>query len=468
MPTTNKFWAGTADSFNAAVAGMEKAQAFISMGGDAPDLPSLWGKQDGLAVIDISGATVSGSSGFGRFFGVIGYDDIRAAIVEAVSDPEVKSVLLHINSGGGAVMGASDLNQFIAKVCKSKPMATYSDGILASAAYWYGCATGNISASSTSIVGSLGVLSTHVERSVQLANDGVKVTVVRAGKYKALTNSVEPLSEEGLAGMQTQVNALYDIFMTDVAKCRKTTVSSVDSEMGQGREFIGKASVAVGLVDKIANYDQAIAAAKTLDSSVSMVNNPSKPKGSNMKATLTEAQLAALAAGATLEAVTAATVTDEVITPAPAAAVTEPDAVPAAAPAPAAIVEGNATAVLADPAVVALLQAQLATASDALVASKVETATFKAQVDAHKATHDGLLAIARASIGKMSIALGGNASTAANLDATAAVAEYSRVIEVFNSKFKVGGVAATAQATSKSEIQLSPLQMAMIQAANGK
>lgn len=463
MPTSNKFWAGSAESFNAVVAGMERAQAVAMMGAGAPELPPIWAKADGVAVVDISGSMVSGSAGYGRFFGVLGYDDIRAAVVEAANDPEVKSILLHINSGGGAVAGASDLNKFIAKVNKFKPIASYTDGMMASAAYWIGCATTSITASSTAIVGSLGILSVHTERSAQLKAEGISVTVVRAGKYKALANSVEPLSEAALAEVQGQVNALYDIFMADVAVSRGVSASTVDTQMGQGKEFLGKSALAAGLVDKIATYDQSINDTKKLDKSAGMSNNPSKPKGTNMKANLTEAQLAALAAGATLEAVTANTVT-AVITPVAAAAVepvvtTEPAAVTAAVT--------SAATTTSEPTALSVVQAQLITANDALVASKVEAATFKAQAEAQKVTHDGLLAIARAAIGKMNVALGGSAETVAALDASSAIAEYSRISEVFTSKFKVGGVAATAQADKKDAVRIAPFQYAMIQAAQG-
>jgi hypothetical protein len=65
----------------------------------------------------------------------------------------------------------------------------------------------------------------------------------------------------------------------------------------------------------------------------------------------------------------------------------------------------------------------------------------------------------------MSVALGGNAEASASMDAVSVVAEYARVTETFNTKFKVGGVAATAQASEKRTV-ISPLQAAMIQAAN--
>jgi signal peptide peptidase SppA len=472
MLTLNKYWAGTAESFNAVSAGMERGLEYrASMDSNMPSMPSLWGKQDGVAVVDISGSLVSGSAGWGRFFGVLGYDDIRQAIVEAASDVEVKSIMLHVNSGGGAVAGADDLGKFIAKVNTIKPIAVYTDGMMASAAYWIAAGASNLMASSTAIVGSLGILSVHTERSAQLKADGVAVTVVRAGKYKALANSVEPLTEAALAEVQGQVNDLYDIFMAHVATSRGVTVSTADSQMGQGKEFLGKAAVTANLIDKVATYDQALIATKKLDKASGIANNSPKPKGPNMKANLTEVQLAALAAGASLSDV--APVADATVV-APVADVTTPDAAPADAPvapvadaAPVAPVDAP-VAPVADMTAITLLQAQLATANEAVISARVENSNLTAKVASIQATHEGLLTIARTAVANMAVPLGGSADVANNYDASTVIAEHAKLRESFLSKFKVGGVAATAQAEKKDAVQIAPFQYAMIQAAQGK
>lgn len=487
MPTQNKFWAGTAESFNAAVEGMAKAQAYLAERGgrEASDLPTIWNREDSVAVINVSGSLINGSAGYyGQFFGVLGYDDIRRAAVEAASDPEVKTILMHVTSGGGAVAGVDDLADFLSKINKLKPVAVYTDSMMASAAYWLASGASTIMASSTAIVGSLGVLSVHVERSAQLKADGVVATVVRAGKYKALANSIEPLSELALAEVQGQVDSLYDIFMSRVASGRNVSTAVADKQMGQGREFLGKAAATAGLIDKVATYDQAFAAAKKLDNSSVVANNPQKPKGTTVstKANLNPAQLAALAAGASLEAVAAAatanveaTDTAQAALEAAAAAATEAAAAEAAATEATAAAEAAAaeaaagnTAAFAEPSAVTLLQGQLATANASLLAVSVEAAGYKSQLAASSATHEGLLAIARAAVGKMAVALGGSAEASATLDAASVIAQYTQTEATFNSKFKVGGVTAPAQADKKVEAVMSPLELAMIQAAQGK
>lgn len=469
MPTAQKFWCGTAESYNAVVSGLQRAQEREAFAGDmAPkQAESIWAKQDGLGIIEVAGSLTSGSTGyFGRLFGVLGYDDIRQALSEAAVDPEVKTIFLSISSGGGSVSGVDDLAKYVSKLAALKPVAVYTDSMMASAAYWLAAGATAIYAGPTAVVGSIGVLSVHTERSAQLKEDGIAVTVVRAGKYKALANSVEPLTEEALAEVQGQANDVYDVFVAHVAASRNVTVSTADSEMGQGREFLGKRALAAGLVDKIVTYEQAILAAKKLDKTSGSSNNSPKPKGQTMKlkAQLTESQLAALAAGATLASLGVGEEILDVPTSAADTAATEVPA-PEAVTAPEAVAETVTEPVAEVPTALSVLTAQLAAASDALVASKVETATLKAQVETQKVTHDSLLAIARAAVGKMSVALGGNAEASASMDAVSVVAEYARVTETFNTKFKVGGVAATAQASEKRTV-ISPLQAAMIQAAN--
>jgi hypothetical protein len=191
---------------------------------------------------------------------------------------------------------------------------------------------------------------------------------------------------------------------------------------------------------------------------------------------LTAAQLAAIAAGASAEAVMAAA---SVVDPTPeqlaATAAAEAETVRLAAEA-AAATEAAATAaqVAADTAaalaaasvpnpVVAHLTAQLTEAQTSLVAAKVEAASYKAAAEAQ----DGLLAIVREALSNKNIALGGSSAAADTFTAGNIAAEYARVDGIFKSKFKIGGVAVAAAAGEK-KTHVDPLFAAAVQASNLK
>jgi signal peptide peptidase SppA len=381
--------------------------------------------QDGVAVITIQGSLVSGSSGYMRMFGVVGYADIQDALLQAVSDKSAKSILLNIDSGGGAVAGVNDAGKLVAEVNKVKPVVTYTGGMMASAALWLGSSASKMYASETAITGSLGVLMVHASRARQLENDGIKVTVIRAGKDKALMNPYEDLTDKAMEDAQSKADALYDVFLSHVADSRGMSLTAADAAFGQGREFVGKQAVKAGLIDEVGSLTDAFMYAKSLQSSANkpavrtkgeataeVQDDNQAQEGATMPKPITPEYLAALAAGIDLEAVA------------------EPAAVAAVeAPAPVAVVEPT----------IESLQAELASAKVAADAAVAEASTLKAQVEALEASQGGLLAFARNSIKAMSVPLNIEAAAVADSEV---LAEHSRVSELFKSKFKVGGVTA--------------------------
>lgn len=482
-----KFWAGTEEAYYAAQSGMEAAAKmtaeFGSSGG--PSLPTLWAKAGNVAIIGIEGALVSGSSGYGRFFGVIGYDDIANALTEAMLDPEIGAILLNISSGGGAVAGVDDLAKMVARYRAVKPMVAYTPSTMASAAYWFGCNADTVLVASTSIVGSIGVMAIHVERSQMLKAAGINVTLVRSAENKALANPVEPLSEAGKAQLQAEVDDLDSIFVSQVAVARDMTVAQVRADTGKGGTFIGKKAVAAGLADKVASFDQAYSAAKALDKKPKSANNSGNPKGkSNMAAQhLTTEQLTALSAGASVAEVEAMAsaggaatgeltpeqqaVADAAAATAAAAAATESEDAVAAATAAAAAAAASSTPsaeVTALTAQVAVLTSQATELNTRLIAAGVENSTLKTASASVQVSYDGLLAIARGAVGKMQIALGGSDLTA-TMDGAAVIAAFTATEVTFKQKFKIGGAASAAASTKKTESVIDPLALAAVQSS---
>lgn len=135
-------------------------------------------------------------------------------------------------------------------------------------------------------------------------------------------------------------------------------------------------------------------------------------------------------------------------TPAPATPGTKP-ATPAAegtpaAPAAPAAAESQKPAVSGE--VFEFVNQQLAQANEQLGKLRLEIATMQAEAAKSTALLPDLLEIAKASVGRMQVALGSPDSSAA-LNAADAVGEHKRLLPIFNEKLKVGGVAAPAAGT---------------------
>jgi len=449
-----QLWLGSQESFDAYTSADARklADPKFSAASDYSSevMAQIYSVQQNVGVISIKGSLVEGSAGYGIFYGQTGYDDIRAALVAAVSNPEVKSILLDVSSGGGQVSGVDDTAQLISRVNAVKPVVTYTGSMMGSAALWLGSSSSYAVAGKTAIVGSLGVIMVHLDHSRRLADAGVKPTVIRAGSEKALASPYEPLSEKAQAGLQSQADILYGVFLNHVASSRGVSATNGDKKFGQGRVFIGQQAVDAGLVDKLGTYEDAFAKAQAMRPSkkkggmqadallcppaaTALSDNPEHIEGTTMPQPLTDEALAAMAAGVEIEAQTS----DE-----------NPPAVEPAVDHTAALAELTAT----HTAAVAAL-----------------TATHETALGAANARQEKFVEIARNSVKTMGIHFGVKADAVAAMDADQVLAEHTRLADLFKAKFKVGGVAATTpEVVTKAKVSAPPMFAALLKSSTAK
>ena len=225
------------------------------------DLYSLLGD---TAIIGINGPLMKRESFAFFFFGGSSYAFIQAAVKAALVDDEVASIVLRVDSPGGMVNGLEETADLIFNARAKKPIVAYADGMMASAAYEIGSAAGEIVAGATAMAGSIGVLMVHEDWSKHNEKNGIDVTYLTAGKYKALGNPDEPLSDLARETFQGELNYLYTLFVETVARNRDVEEGQVLSDMADGRIFIGQQAVDAGLVDYVGNFELAYERAQAL------------------------------------------------------------------------------------------------------------------------------------------------------------------------------------------------------------
>jgi len=213
----------------------------------------------GVAVVPVSGVIAKKMNLFSDISGGASTQFIERDIKAAVSDPNVNSILLHIDSPGGTVDGTQTLAVVIRAAGEQKPIVAFAGGLMASAAYWLGSAAAEIVASSsTAQIGSIGVVTSHTDISGAESARGIKTTEISAGKYKRLASRHAPLSEEGEALLQDQVDQLYTIFVDAVAENRGTTSEQVLADMADGRVFLAGDARSRGMIDYIASFEATV------------------------------------------------------------------------------------------------------------------------------------------------------------------------------------------------------------------
>lgn len=202
--------------------------------------------QRGNMIDDVSG---SGSASTQQF---------ALALRAALLDETVSQILIDIDSPGGSVYGVAELADEIASARAQKPVVAVANSLAASAAYWIGCSASELYVTPGGEVGSIGVWQAHFDESEALATEGIKPTLISAGKYKVEGNPYVPLDEEAQGFMQSRVNDYYATFTKAVARGRGVPIAQVRDGMGQGRVLGADAALAQNMVDGIATFDEVL------------------------------------------------------------------------------------------------------------------------------------------------------------------------------------------------------------------
>ena len=203
--------------------------------------------QRGNMVDDISGP---GSTSTQKF---------TSALRQVLANDTVGQILIDIDSPGGSVYGVAELASEIVKARAQKPVVAVANSLAASAAYWIGCSAGEFYVTPGGEVGSIGVWQAHFDYSKALEEEGVKPTLISAGKFKVEGNPYVPLDPEAQAFMQSRVNDYYNAFIKAVAKGRGVSAADVQGGMGEGRVLGADAALDAKMVDGVATFDDVLA-----------------------------------------------------------------------------------------------------------------------------------------------------------------------------------------------------------------
>jgi len=211
-------------------------------------------REDGIEVIPISGSLVNryatGPSG------TLSYDRIRDRVRQAANNPEIRGILLRVDSFGGEVSGSFDAADELFNAKQKKPVWASVDDNAYSAAYLLASQADRIYTTRTGGVGSVGVIAVHYDFSRLLNNEGITPTLVYAGARKPDFYPETPLPPEARNWLQAEVNRDYDEFVGYVAMGRPLTEEAVRAT--EAGLFSGERAVAAGFADRLGTFEQAL------------------------------------------------------------------------------------------------------------------------------------------------------------------------------------------------------------------
>jgi signal peptide peptidase SppA len=184
---------------------------------------------------------------------------LTAQFRQALNDTNCKAIVFDVDSPGGSVEGVIELAQEIFNARKQKPITAVCNSMAASAAYWLASAASEVVCTPSGLCGSIGVFMLVQDVSEALKTEGVKINLIKAGKFKAEGHPTQPLSDDAREFLQSQVDGMYSTFVKAVAQQRGTSQGAVREGYGQGRALFAAEAVKAGLADRVGTLDDVLA-----------------------------------------------------------------------------------------------------------------------------------------------------------------------------------------------------------------
>jgi signal peptide peptidase SppA len=203
--------------------------------------------QNGVGIIPVVGVIGKGLSPLEKMMGAADVNDLSEAVDAFAANPEVEKVAFQISSPGGTVTGVEELANKIRGL--GKPTLAYTDSEMASAAYWIGSAADRVVSSPSATVGSVGVYIAIPDYSAAAEMAGIKMVVLKSGKFKGAGIEGTSLNADQIENLQASVDTIHGEFKDAVLMKRKM----VKAEAMEGQTFSGKQAAAQGLVTGLAD-----------------------------------------------------------------------------------------------------------------------------------------------------------------------------------------------------------------------
>ena len=190
---------------------------------------------------------------------VTGYEYIWRAFQRGMDDNDVRAIALVIDSPGGLVAGNFELVDRMYARRDEKPVWSFAHESAYSAAYSIASVGTKITVSRTGGVGSIGVVTMHIDASGAYDRMGIKITYIHAGKHKVDGNAAEPLPDDVRERIQARIDELYGVFVSTVARNRPQ-LSEEEVRATEALCYTATQAVSEKLADEIGSFDDALSA----------------------------------------------------------------------------------------------------------------------------------------------------------------------------------------------------------------
>lgn len=204
-----------------------------------------------VSVVRLTGAIGAA----GRFGGGLNDAALAPVLERAFKAGRPRAVALIINSPGGSPVQSSLIGARIRRLADEKniPVHAFVEDAAASGGYWLACAADDIWADESSILGSIGVISSGFGFADLIARQGVERRVHTAGKSKSTADPFRPETPEDVARLRAILDPIHAAFIAHVRARRGDRLAKDHPDLFEGAFWAGQQAVALGLADGIAH-----------------------------------------------------------------------------------------------------------------------------------------------------------------------------------------------------------------------
>lgn len=187
-------------------------------------------------------------------YDVTASENVTWSIKDANTNPQIKAIVIDVDSGGGSPVGGEEIANAIKN--SKKPVVAFIRGSGASAAYWAISSADKIFASANSDVGSIGVTRSYVSNVEKNLKEGYTFEQISTGKFKDSGSPDKPLTNEEKALFLRDSNIIFENFVKDVSMNRGLTVKQVKA-FADGSTVMGVRAKELGMIDEIGGLNEA-------------------------------------------------------------------------------------------------------------------------------------------------------------------------------------------------------------------
>lgn len=184
-------------------------------------------------------------------------DKISNEIDKALENPEIKGIVLRLNSPGGSALASNIIHHKLKEANKQKPIYISVGGVAASGGYYIAVSGNKIFADKESITGSIGVVSLIPNFNGLMKKLDINIETVKKGKYSDLFSLTKDFTEEDEEKIYASSFKVYSEFLDIVAQGRELDRDYVHS-IAQGKVWLGEEAKNLKLIDEIGGLELTI------------------------------------------------------------------------------------------------------------------------------------------------------------------------------------------------------------------